>query len=149
MASKGLALEIVTIERKVWEDDGLEMVILPGSEGELGILPKHTPLLTALQPGVIVIRKDGNEELFAVGGGFAEVRPDKVTVLAQSAEHSEEIDAERAEVARQQAADLLESAPEAGPSLAAMQQALMRSQVRLKVIRRRRGRGTPSREGGV
>ncbi len=148
MASRGLALEIVTIERKVWEDEGLEMVILPGSEGELGILPKHTPLLTALQPGVIVIRKDGKEELFAVGGGFAEVRPDKVTVLAQSAEHSEEIDSERAEAARQHAAELLESAPESGPSLAVMQQALMRSQVRLKVARRR-GRGIPSREGGV
>ncbi|MDQ4075241.1 MAG: ATP synthase F1 subunit epsilon [Chloroflexota bacterium] len=148
MARPTLALDIVSIERKVWEDEGLEMVLLPGSEGELGILPKHTPLLTALQPGVIVIRKDGNEELFAVGGGFADVRPNKVTVLARSAEYAEEIDVERAEAARERALKLLEEGPpEEGPSVAAMRQALMRSQVRLKVARRRhRGAGVPSRE---
>ncbi|MGB0384971.1 MAG: F0F1 ATP synthase subunit epsilon [Ardenticatenaceae bacterium] len=139
-----LALDIVTIERKVWEDDGVDMVILPGTEGELGILPKHTPLLTALNPGVILIRKGDVEELFAVSGGFADVRPDKVIVLAQSAEHSEEIDAQRAEEARERAAEALENPPEAGPSLAIMRQALMRSQVRLKVARRRRqGMGRP------
>ncbi|MGH2542029.1 MAG: F0F1 ATP synthase subunit epsilon [Ardenticatenaceae bacterium] len=148
MARPQLALEIVTIERKVWEDEGLEMVILPGTEGELGILPRHTPLLTALKPGVIVIRKDGNDEVFAVGGGFADVRPNKVTVLAQSAEHAEEIDVERAEAARQRAVKFLEEGPpEAGPSIAVMRQALMRSQIRLKVARRRhRGAGMPSRE---
>jgi F-type H+-transporting ATPase subunit epsilon len=118
------------------------MVILPGSEGELGILPKHTPLLTALKPGVILIRKGGNDELFAVGSGYADVRPNKVTVMAQSAEHSEEIDAERAEMARGRAERFLrEGPPEAGPSIAAMQQALMRAEVRLKVVRRHRGRG--------
>ena len=139
-----LALDIVTIERKVWEDDGLDMIVLPGTEGELGILPRHTPLLTALNPGVIVIRKGNVEELFAVSGGFVDVRPDKVIVLAQAAEHSEEIDAERAEAARQQAAEALENPPEAGPSLAVMRQALLRSQARLKVARRRqRGSGRP------
>ncbi|MBA3533165.1 MAG: F0F1 ATP synthase subunit epsilon [Ardenticatenales bacterium] len=137
-----LALEIVTIERKVWEDDGLDMIILPGADGELGILPSHTPLLTALKPGVIVIRKGGSEELFAVGGGFADVRPTKVTVLADTAEHSEEIDAERAEAARRQAEEVLAHGVEAGPSIAIMRQALMRSQIRLKVARRRhRGPG--------
>ena len=133
-----LALDIVTIERKVWEDDGLDMVVLPGTEGELGILPRHTPLLTALQPGVIVIRKGKTEELFAVSGGFADVRPDKVIVLAEAAEHSEEVDAERAEEARRQAAEALANPPESGPSLAVMRQALLRSQARLKVARRRR-----------
>jgi F-type H+-transporting ATPase subunit epsilon len=137
-----LALEIVTIERKVWEEDDVDMIVLPGSEGELGILPKHTPLLTALKPGVILIRRDGVEELFAVGGGFVDVRPDKVIVLAQSAEHSEEIDAERAEAARQQAEEILKHPPESGPSIATMRQALMRSQARLKVARRRRRRST-------
>ncbi len=139
-----LALDIVTIERKVWEDDGLDMVVLPGTEGELGILPRHTPLLTALQPGVIVIRKGKTEELFAVSGGFADVRPDKVIVLAEAAEHSEEVDAQRAEEARRQAAEALANPPESGPSLAVMRQALLRSQARLKVARRRRpGRSRP------
>ena len=133
-----LALDIVTIERKVWEDDGLDMIVLPGTEGELGILPRHTPLLTALQPGVILIRKGKTEELFAVSGGFADVRPDKVIVLAEAAEHSEELDAERAEEARKQAAEALANPPESGPSLAVMRQALLRSQARLKVARRRR-----------
>ena len=139
-----LALDIVTIERKVWEDDGLDMIILPGSEGELGILPKHTPLLTALEPGVILIRKGDVEEVFAVSGGFVDVRPDKVIVLAESAEHSEEIDAQRAEEARQQAAEALENPPEAAPSLAVMRQALLHSQARLKVVRRRRPKRGPS-----
>ena len=133
-----LALDIVTIERKVWEDDGLDMIVLPGTEGELGILPKHTPLLTALQPGVILIRKGNTEELFAVSGGFADVRPDKVIVLAEAAEHSEELDAQRAEEARNRAAEALANPPESGPSLAVMRQALLRSQARLKVARRRR-----------
>ncbi len=150
MAQTTLALEIVTIERKVWEDDGLEMVLLPGADGELGILPKHTPLLTALKPGVIIIRKNGQDEQFAVGGGFAEVRPNKVTVLASTAEHSEEIDVARAEAALERARQLLaEGPPEPGPSLAIMREALMRSEIRLKVARGRRGRGVPSRAGGV
>lgn len=151
MANK-LALDIVTIERKVWEDDGLDMVLLPGVDGELGILPSHAPLLTALKPGVIVIRKDGQDELFAVGGGFADVRPNKVTVLADTAEHSEEIDLERAEEARRRAEELLtQGAPDTGTSLAAMQLALLRSQVRLKVAGRRRAPrpGMPGSPGGA
>jgi F-type H+-transporting ATPase subunit epsilon len=142
-----LALEIVTLERKVWEDTDLDMVILPGIEGELGVLPRHVPLLTALKPGVITIRKAGVEELFAVGGGFVEVRPDKVTVLATAAEHSEEIDAARAEEARKQAAETLQHPPEQGMSIALMQQALMRAETRIKVINRRRNRpGGSSRD---
>ena len=140
-----LALEIVTLERKVWEDDELDMIILPGIEGEMGVLPRHTPLLTALKPGVITIRKAGVEELFSVGGGFVEVRPHKVTVLATAAEHSEEIDIQRAEAARQSAAEALQHPPEGNMSLALMHQALMRAETRLKVINRRRNRsGMPS-----
>lgn len=135
-----LALEIVTLERKVWEDTDLDMVILPGIEGELGVLPRHVPLLTALKPGVITIRKGGVEELFAVGGGFVEVRPDKVTVLATAAEHSEEIDSARAEAARSQAADTLQRPPEQGMSVALMRQALSRAEARIKVTNRRRNR---------
>jgi F-type H+-transporting ATPase subunit epsilon len=139
-----LALEIVSIERKVWEDEELDLVLLPGVDGELGILPKHAPLLTALKPGVIVMRKNGNDEYFAVGGGFADVRPNKVIVLADSAEYSEEIDLERAEEARRRAEQMLEEGvPEDGPSLAALRAALVRSQIRLKVARRRGRGGVP------
>jgi F-type H+-transporting ATPase subunit epsilon len=141
-----LALEIVTLERKVWEDTDLDMIILPGIEGELGILPRHVPLLTALKPGVITIRKAGVEELFAVGGGFVEVRPDKVIVLATDAEHSEEIDAVRVEEARQKAAETLQNPPEQGMSVALMRQALYRAEARIKVINRRRNRPGSSRD---
>ncbi|HEX8681824.1 MAG TPA: F0F1 ATP synthase subunit epsilon [Ardenticatenaceae bacterium] len=148
MAEK-LSLDIVTIERKVWEDTDLDMVILPGADGELGILPHHAPLLTALKPGVILLRKGGHDELFAVGGGFADVRPNKVTVLAETAEHSEEIDLERAEAARRSAEELLQREPESAPSVAAMRTALLRSQARLKVARRRAPRpGMPGSPGG-
>lgn len=147
-----LALEIVTIERKVYEAENIEMLIAPGVEGEMGILPRHTPTLTALKPGELLIRhEDGTEEPFAIGGGFMEVRPDKIIVLADTAEHVDEIDIERAEEARERAEELLrEGPPEEGPSVAALQQALARSRVRLKVARRRRRHrttpGTASRE---
>ena len=142
--AKKLALDIVTLERKVWEDEGLDLVLLPGSEGDLGILPQHTPLLTALRPGTILIRKGGEDEFFAVGGGFADVRPDRVTVLAESAEAATEIDLERAEEARQRAAELLaEGRPQDKVSIAMARSALMRAESRIKVARRRRGRGSP------
>lgn len=141
-----LALEIVTIERKVFEAEDIEMLIAPAVEGEMGILPRHTPTLTALKPGELLIRhRDGTEEPFAIGGGFIEVRPDKVIVLADTAEHVDEIDIERAEQARQRAEELLrEGPPEEGPSVSALRDALARSRVRLKVARRRRRhRSTP------
>ena len=145
-----MSLEIVTIERKVYEADDVEMVIAPGVEGEMGILPRHTPVLTALKPGELIIRRSGGvEEPFAIGGGFMEVRPDKVIVLADTAEHVDEIDIERAEAARQRAERLLrEGPPPGGPSLAEIRQALMRHEVRIKVVRRRRRhRAAPSPMG--
>ena len=99
-------LEIVTIERKVYSED-VDMVIAPGSEGELGILPNHTPLLTTLTEGVLRVKRGGDEEVFAIGGGIMEVLPNKVIVLADAAEASDEIDVARAEQARQRAEALL------------------------------------------
>lgn len=131
-------LEIVTIERKVYSED-VDMVIAPGSEGELGILPHHTPLLTSLNEGVLRIKRSGAEELFAIGGGIMEVLPDKVIVLADAAERSDEIDIARAEKARQSAEALIRERP-AGVELSAALAALRRSQVRLKVAQRRRHR---------
>lgn len=131
-------LEIVTIERKVYSED-VDMVIAPGSEGELGILPHHTPLLTSLNEGVLRIKRGGAEEIFAIGGGIMEVLPDKVIVLADAAERSDEIDIARAEKARQSAEALIRERP-AGVELSAALAALRRSQVRLKVAQRRRHR---------
>ena len=98
-----LHLEIVTIERKVF-DDHVDMVIAPGNEGVMGILPRHTPLITGLSYGELQIKRQGEEdEFFAIGGGFMEVQPDHVIVLADAAEYAEEIDVARAEEARHRA----------------------------------------------
>ena len=129
--------DVVSVERVVYSDD-VDMVLAPGIEGELGILPHHAPLMTALVPGEIVIRKAGQEDvLLAVGGGFMEVRPDRVTILADSAERAEEIDVSRAEAARQSAQQLLSGRP-SGVDIVRAENALRRSQIRLKVARRRR-----------
>ena len=129
--------DVVSVERIVFSDD-VDMVLAPGIEGELGILPHHAPLMTALVPGEIVIRKTGQEDvLMAVGGGFMEVRPDRVTILADSAERAEEIDVARAEAARQSAQQLLSGRP-SGVDIVRAENALRRSQIRLKVARRRR-----------
>jgi F-type H+-transporting ATPase subunit epsilon len=137
-----LHLEIVTIERKVY-DDHVNMVIAPGSEGVLGILPRHAPLLTSLTFGELQVKKEGEEDqFFAIGGGFMEVQPDHVVVLADSAERAEEIDAARAEAARRRAEELLARAREDKMDFVQAEIALRRSVTRLKVVRRqRRDRG--------
>jgi F-type H+-transporting ATPase subunit epsilon len=136
-----IRLDIVTQERLVFSED-VDMVIAPGIEGEMGILPHHAPLLTSLNFGELRVKRGGVEELFAIGGGFMEVLPDKVTVLASSAEHAEEIDLSRAEAARERAQALLsQGLPDPGEA-ARIDAALRRSLVRLKVARkRRRGAG--------
>lgn len=137
----GLRLEVVTAERNVFDGD-VDSVVAPGIEGELGILPRHAPLLTILQPGELRVRTGPEEFGLAIGGGFMEVRDDRVLVLADSAERTEEIDLERARAAEERARTLLaERRP--GVDLAAAQTALRRSQVRLRVARRRRGEEAP------
>jgi F-type H+-transporting ATPase subunit epsilon len=133
-----LKLDIVTAERNVYSDE-VDMVTAPGIEGELGILPRHAPLMTALQPGELRIRKGDEVEYFAIGGGFLEVRPDRVIVLADSAERADEIDIERAEAARRRAEEMLQKGVPEG-QIEAIEGALRRSKVRLKVARRRRRR---------
>jgi len=133
-------LELVTAERMVFSDD-VDMVIAWGLEGQLGILPRHAPLMTILQPGELIIKKDDKETYMAVSGGFLEVRPDKVIVLADACERAEEIDIARAEEAKRRAKDLIKTPP-AEIDTAIAEGALRRSLVRLKVaekIRRRRG----------
>lgn len=135
--------DIVTQERTVFSDM-VDAVNLPGSEGRMGILPNHTPLLTTLGFGEVVVRRQNEEEFFAIGGGLAEIQPDKVIILADSAEHVEEIDMQRAESARQRALQLMdEGVPEDPDRYAQIRASLQRAQVRLDVARRRRRRAMP------
>jgi F-type H+-transporting ATPase subunit epsilon len=138
-----IKLEIVTAERQVYSGD-VDFVSAPAVMGTLGILPKHSPLLTALEAGELRFKKGDEEESFAVGGGFMEVRPDQVIVLADTAERAEEIDLERAEAARQRAETLFKERPP-GVDMAAIEGALRRSRIRLKVGRQRRKRPFPER----
>ncbi len=138
-----IRLEIVTAEREVYSED-VDIVIAPGIDGELGILPRHAPLLTVLKPGELRVRKDGEESSIAVSGGFLEVLGNKVTILADTAEHAEEIDLERAEEALRLAQERIEASP-ADMNLERAVASVRRSQARVKVARR----GRRSRDGGA
>jgi F-type H+-transporting ATPase subunit epsilon len=134
-----IRIEIVTAERRVLEDE-VDMVIAPGIEGQLGILPRHAPLLTALQPGEIRLKKGGGETAISVTGGFLEVLPDRVTVLADAAEREDEIDLARAEEAMRRAQERVRNRG-TDMDLARATVAMRRASSRLKVARRRSGRG--------
>ncbi len=132
-----MKLEIVTAERLVYEDQ-VNVVVAPGIEGQLGILPHHAALLTTLQPGELTIRKDGEEDVYmAISGGFLEVMNNRVVVLADTAERADEIDEQRAEEAMRLAKEQLDTRTQ-DVNLERALTAIMRSQTRLKVARRRR-----------
>lgn len=131
-----MRLEIVTAERLVYSED-VDVLVAPGIDGELGILPSHAPLLTMLKPGEIKVVRDGEESFIAVGGGFLEVLGDKVTILADTAEHAEEIDLQRSEEALERAQESV-SAGASDSDLERAVASMRRSQARLKVARRRR-----------
>lgn len=140
-----LRCEIVTQDRLLYEGPA-DMVLAPGSEGELGILPNHAPLLTTLKLGVLTVRNGEEEEVFTVAGGVMEVQPHLVTILADVAEHVADIDVQRAERARQRAEQMLAKGPPPDTDeYLAIQAALQRSRLRLEAARRRR-RGAPRRE---
>jgi F-type H+-transporting ATPase subunit epsilon len=131
-------LEIVTAERVVFSED-VDVVIAPGIEGQLGLLPHHAPLMTTLEPGELLVRKGGEEFSLAITGGFVEVRPDRIIILADAAERVEEIDVARAEEAKRRAEERLkERAPEV--DLLRAEAALRRSLMRLEVAARRKRR---------
>ena len=136
-----MRLEIVTAEGEVYSDD-VEAVNAPGVEGELGILPHHAPLMTSLQPGELMIRKDGRDEFLMVSGGFLEVMGNRVTVLADACERSDEIDEQRAEEAMKRAQERVESRS-ADLDLEQATAAFRRAETRLRVVRRRRTRAAP------
>ena len=135
----GIRLDIVSAERVVFSGD-VDVVVAPGVEGQLGILPHHTPLMTTLQAGELRTRKGGEEFSLAISGGFLEVRPDRVIVLADAAERAEEIDVARAEEAKRRAQERLSDLHAAGLDAARAEVALRRSLARLKVVEARRRR---------
>ena len=135
-----LNVELVTAEGRVLSQEA-DFVLAPGSAGDLGVLSHHIPLLTPLRTGEVMVRNDGVEEYLFVSGGFLEVLPDRVVILADAAERAEDIDQTRAEAARRAAEEVL--AEHAGDAMAAAK--LERALYRLKVAevrRRRRDRGS-------
>jgi F-type H+-transporting ATPase subunit epsilon len=138
-------VDIVTPERLLISDE-VDMVSVPGSEGEMGIMGGHAPLLSTMDIGEIVLHKGPETQFLAVAGGVVEVRPDKVTILADVAEAAEEIDENRAEAARERARESLADNPPPQRRIV-IEAALRRSNLRLKVARRRRARSGPTFEG--
>jgi F-type H+-transporting ATPase subunit epsilon len=136
-----ILLEIVTPERLAYSDT-VDAVVLPGSEGELGVLPHHAPLVTMLGVGELRIRKGGVEESFAIVGGFLQVRPDRVVVMAETADLSSEIDLEKAQEARREAERAIEGAvPTDAVDLAAARASLQQALLRIRVAERRHREG--------
>jgi len=143
-----LTVEIVTVERILRTEEGVDVLIAPGTEGQLAILPRHAALMTTIEPGVLTFRKGAVEEDFAVTGGFLEVRNDRVTILADAAEHAEEIDVQRAEAARARAEERLKAVREGRFSetdMARAQASLQRSLMRLRAAEKIRRRRTDAR----
>ena len=134
-----LTLDVVSIERLVYHADDVDMVVVPGLEGVMGILPRHEPVISALRPGEIEIVRGDDRELLAIGGGFVEIRSPTVVVLADGAEAADEIDVARAEQARVRARQRLEASPTEVDMERALA-ALRRAEVRLTVAQRGRRR---------
>jgi F-type H+-transporting ATPase subunit epsilon len=135
-----IRLEIVTPEKRAFSDD-VDAVVLPGSEGELGVLPHHAPLLSMLGAGELRYRRDGLEESFVIIGGFVQVRPDKVVVMAETADLAADIDVERAHEARLDAERALEAGFVEPADLDQARAALQAALVRIRVAERRHREG--------
>ncbi len=131
-----LTLEIITGERLLYREEEIDEVIAPGTVGQLGVLPNHSPLVTSLTAGELRVKKNADDLPFFIAGGFLEVKNDMVTVLADSAERGDEIDLERAEAARARAEANLQA--EVNVDRARAEAALRRSLMRLQIVRRRR-----------
>jgi F-type H+-transporting ATPase subunit epsilon len=139
-----LQLDIVTPEKLAYSDE-VDAVTLPGIEGELGVLPHHAPLISTLGFGELRIRKGGTEEFFAIAGGFLQVLPDKVIVLAETADMASEIDLGKAQEARREAEKALESGYNEGADLSTARAALQTALLRERVAQRRHREGPRNR----
>ena len=134
-------IELVTQEKKIFDEPAADMVIVPAIEGEMGVLPNHAPVLTTLTYGELVVRKEDAEERFAVYGGVVDVRPDKVVVLADLAESSFALDLEMAQQARERARNILEEGlPEVDNRQAEL--ALRRANLAVRISQKVRSRGS-------
>ncbi len=134
-------IELVTQEKKIFDEPAADMVIVPAIEGEMGVLPNHAPVLTTLTYGELVVRKEDAEERFAVYGGVVDVRPDKVIVLADLAESSFALDLEMAQQARERARKILEEGlPEVDNRQAEL--ALRRANLAVRISQKVRSRGS-------
>jgi F-type H+-transporting ATPase subunit epsilon len=131
-----LKLEIVTPEAKIYSED-VDMVTLPGTEGDLGVYPNHVPLLTTLRPGELRVLKDGRETFLAVGEGFVEIKADAVSVLTDMALESEKIDTAAAEAAVERAKAAMKE-DHSKEEVAALQASLQKALAQLHVKRRKR-----------
>ena len=140
-----IQLEIVTPEKLAYQGE-VDSVQLPGSEGELGVLPHHAPLVSTLGAGELRLRKGTEDEFFAIVGGFLQVLPDKVVVMAETADMASEIDLEKAQEARREAERALEGGYQEGADLAAARAALQQALLRIRVAERRHREG-PRRRG--
>jgi len=139
-----LTLEIVTPEREAYSDM-VDAVYCPGTEGEFGVLPHHAPLLSMLGVGELRIQKGGEEEFFAIAGGFVQVRPDKVVVMAELADLASEIDLEAAEDARNEAERAIAAGFDEPADLARARAAMDRALLRIRVAERRHREGPRQR----
>jgi F-type H+-transporting ATPase subunit epsilon len=139
-----MQVELVTAEQRVVSGEA-DFVKAPGIDGELGILPRHIPLMTPLRAGEVLVRNDGRDEYLFVAGGFLQVLPEKVVILADAAERAEEIDETRADEARKRAQEALQRKDVSPEESAAYAQALERALFRLRVaeLRKRRRPGAP------
>ncbi|MBE2268930.1 MAG: ATP synthase F1 subunit epsilon [Anaerolinea sp.] len=136
-----IAVEVVTQEKIVFSEPEADMVVIPAVEGEMGVLPRHAPVLTTLGYGELIIRKGRAEERFAIFGGVVDVRPDKVVVLADLAESSYEIDEAAMEAARASAAKMLQEGVPPEQNREALL-SLRRAELALKIQRKVQGRGS-------
>ena len=136
-----IRVDVVTAERLVFSEDA-DIVMVPGVDGEMGILPHHEPIMTMIKPGEVLIRKGGVEHSLAVSGGFLEVTPDRITILADAAERADEIDIARAEAAKKRAEENLSGRTAAQVDTANAEASLRRALARLKVADKRRQRRT-------
>jgi len=131
-----MTVDIVTVEKAIYHAEDVDVLVVPGAEGVMGILPRHAPVVTVLKEGELEIVRGGQRELIAIGGGFLEVRESQVVVMAEAAERGDEIDAVRAEQARARAQEAIAGAPDKADMEKAMA-ALRRAEVRLRVAKKR------------
>jgi F-type H+-transporting ATPase subunit epsilon len=142
-----LRLEIVTAEREILAEDDVDEVIVPGADGQLTIRPHHASLISLLAPGELRVRQRGTERIYAITGGFMEVHRSRVRILADAAEHADEIDIARAQAAEERARQLIADRRQVS-EIPVAYAALRRSQVRLRVARRRRSNAPPGSLAG-